>query len=374
MSHYSSNDYSYSASDYSCDQSVQDDLLCPDEVLTGTPCETVQTLNMPAYMGLWYHTAQYPAQNSNQWHASYYSSTGNKQMQISTTHYTMNPASADNGGCSLYNYLVSYNRQTEKSTATQTDPKCQGKWSHATNAGTHPYWIYATDYQNYSIVGAPDKSYLIILTRNSSPSTNEMNFLLNLAQSFSYNRSQIVPQTKFPTAVSSNYPTYSAGANTGLYGNAATAQNVNTLGGTNPTNIVGSQPGLANQAALGSQPGLANPAGFGPAGLGYQAGLAGPAGVGYQAGPASLGAQAGLANQAGLGYQAGIVGLGTQTVPAGAGIAGAGVADAGIAGAGLAGAGVAGTLGTQAGQAGNVGGKTNGNATKKKSTGWGKWF
>ena len=58
------------------------------------------------------------------------------------------------------------------------------------------YWVHWTDYDNYSIVGGPEKKFLWILSRTPEISAEEALMLLNKVSTFGYDSEKLVANPK----------------------------------------------------------------------------------------------------------------------------------------------------------------------------------
>lgn len=69
-------------------------------------------------------------------------------------------------------------------------------WLKWTSVGVYDYWILYTDYDNFALVGSPDKKYLWILARQENNTREQIQKLINMARDLGYPTNNLILNTQ----------------------------------------------------------------------------------------------------------------------------------------------------------------------------------
>lgn len=140
---------------------------------------TVPKFDQEAYKGLWYVVAEIPRPNSScTYSVSTYFPLTEGNMHV--TNY-----------CIIQDHVASVQQGTLATVDKATPGKLDVVQDDTENIHI-PYWVYATDYRSYSIVGGGNASSLWILARTRTISGASMSEYIGKAGSLGYDTSRIV--------------------------------------------------------------------------------------------------------------------------------------------------------------------------------------
>lgn len=162
--------------------------------------ETVPELVPEAYSGLWHEIFKLPFI----WETECVQSTANYSYDRTKDPYAIGILNT----CLDENNEISSQRT---GVARMTDPNNPGQLTVSFDenyTGTisvalqripiskaAPYWIHYTDYENYSLVGGPDRKFLWLLARKPSIPVSDMNYFGQLAAAYGYDISRVISRS-----------------------------------------------------------------------------------------------------------------------------------------------------------------------------------
>ena len=175
-------------------------LICKIAIGSALPVSYVTNFNSQQYLGTWYEVAHLPfifEKNCVAPITAHYDINPKNSAEVLAT----NTCALKHGGFDVANgtayFVVS---PTIGKLRVTFVPTCL-RWLHI---GYGAYWILATDYTHYALVGNPSHHYLWILSRTETMSPNTLNNLLSLAKSQGFDVSRLVFTTTHPPATQTN--------------------------------------------------------------------------------------------------------------------------------------------------------------------------
>lgn len=150
------------------------------------------------YAGKWWIIAAYPLPKEEKWGRipnNFYKNDAGKECPRSGYKYIWNRRS------NLFNVTdtcyLSTNNYSREGIMIASDPKVPRKLKVIFNnkdgtKSTYDYWILLTDYDHYSIVGTPDKSYIQILTRKELISKKQAQGILRIVENLGYDADKLI--------------------------------------------------------------------------------------------------------------------------------------------------------------------------------------
>ncbi len=142
---------------------------------------TVRKLDLDRYSGLWYEVAKIPF-------------IWEKDCDGATAEYQVKTGKNGQKYISVKNTCLRDDKplRSRSAIAWINNPNDPGKLSLNFNDGlpsdgVGDYWLHATDYDTYSLVGGPTGKFLWILSRAEKMKRTQINRILNYAKELGYN-------------------------------------------------------------------------------------------------------------------------------------------------------------------------------------------
>ncbi len=175
-------------------------LICKIAIGSTLPISYVTNFNSPQYLGIWYEIAHLPfifERNCIAPITAHYDINPKNPTEILAT----NTCALKHGGFAVANGAAHFDISPTIGKLKVTFVPSYLRWLHI---GYGTYWILATDYTHYALVGNPNHRYLWILSRSETMSPELLNNLISLAKSQGFNVNQLIFTTTHPLAMQTN--------------------------------------------------------------------------------------------------------------------------------------------------------------------------
>ncbi len=141
------------------------------------------------YLGIWYEIARLPMHYERNCLSPITLTYERDSKGLKIT----NRCRQDDGGTSTAVGQLTFNQE---SNVAKMEMSFSPSWLKWTAVGVYDYWILYTDYDNFALVGSPDKKYLWILARKENNTRDQVQKLINMGRDLGYSTQNLILNTQ----------------------------------------------------------------------------------------------------------------------------------------------------------------------------------
>lgn len=141
------------------------------------------------YLGTWYEIARLPMHYERNCLSPITLTYEKDSKGLKIT----NRCRQDDGGTSVAAGQLTFNQESNVAKMVMSFSPSWLKW---TSVGVYDYWILYTDYDNFALVGSPDKKYLWVLARKENNTREQVQKLINMARDLGYSTQNLILNTQ----------------------------------------------------------------------------------------------------------------------------------------------------------------------------------